>query len=101
MKTNYCDQEEETRYMTIEELAQWIVTNAESGDEKQVNESLHFGMGLYIYAEDAYLLSEGTSEGNNNTFTHLEPSAISDFLRAIYNRDVFIAVYDITVIIEE
>ena len=101
MKATYEDIEEDIRYMTIEELAQWIIEDANTGDEKQVNESLHFGMGLYIWAEDAYLLSEGTSEGNNNTFTHLEPSAISDFLRAIYNRDGFIAVDDITVIIEE
>ena len=85
---------------TINQLAQHIVKRASTGREKQVNESLHFGMGLYIYKEDAYLLQEANrKEGRNSAFTHLNESveAVASYLQALYNRDGYLAI-DSTII---
>ena len=82
------------------QLAKHIVKRANTGREKQVNESLHFGMGLYIWQDDAYLLAtENQEAGRNSAFTHIKPTveAVASYLQALYDRDGYLAI-DSTII---
>lgn len=80
---------------SLEELATYISDNTESGDEIIVNDSLHFGCGLYAYSSDNFVFTGvETEEGKNPVFLHIK-NTYNNILAALRNllcRDGYIDV---------
>jgi hypothetical protein len=70
---------------SLEELATYISDNTESGDEIIVNDSLHFGCGLYAYSSDKFIFTGvETEEGKNPVFLHIK-NTYNNILAALKN----------------
>lgn len=70
---------------SLEELATYISDNTESGDEIIVNDSLHFGCGLYAYSSDDFVFTGvETEEGKNPVFLHIK-NTYNNILAALKN----------------
>lgn len=85
---------------SLEELATYISDNTESGDEIIVNDSLHFGCGLYAYSSDDFVFtSVETEEGKNPVFLHIK-NTYNNILAALKNlvcRDGYLDVNTINI----
>lgn len=70
---------------SLEDLATYISNNTESGEEIIINDSLHFGCGLYAYSSDKFIF-EGveTESGNNSVFLHIK-NTYNNILAALKN----------------
>lgn len=83
---------------TIEQIAHQILRLAETGHEHQVNESLHFGMGLYAYSTDVNefrIMNQGVDIlGINPAFSHfnLDEQTLISFLQFLKGRDGYLAI---------
>lgn len=80
---------------SLEELATYISDNTESGEEIIVNDSLHFGCGLYAYSSDKFIFTGVETEGGQNpVFLHIK-NTYNNVLSALKNllcRDGYIDV---------
>lgn len=85
---------------SLEELATYISDNTESGDEIIVNDSLHFGCGLYAYSSDDFVFTGvETEEGKNPVFLHIK-NTYNNILAALKNlvcRDGYLDVNTINI----
>ena len=70
---------------SLEELAMYISNTTESGEEIIVNDSLHFGCGLYAYSSDNFVFTGvETEEGKNPVFLHIK-NTYNNILSALKN----------------
>lgn len=85
---------------SLEELATYISDNTESGDEIIVNDSLHFGCGLYAYSSDDFVFTGvETEEGKSPVFLHIK-NTYNNILAALENlvcRDGYLDVNTINI----
>jgi len=78
---------------SLEELAIYINKNVQSGNEIIINDSLHFGCGLYAWKSDNFIFTGvETEEGNNNLFLHIKETYNNIFtaLKNLFCRDGYI-----------
>lgn len=69
-----------------------IIRNQNNGNEKTLNDSLMFGMGIYAYAEDVVASGIKYEDRLNDVFKTVPESELENFLSFLQNRDGYLAI---------
>lgn len=78
-------------FKTVEGCFRYIKKNAETGKEKEVNESLHFGMGLYAWSDHVTYSGVPNQTKTNEVFYHFKSDdEIIRFIKYLLTNDGYL-----------
>ena len=80
-------------FKTVEGCFNHLKKNENTGEEKTVNESLHFGMGLYAWSDHVTYSGVSNQVKTNEVFYHFKnDSEIIQFIKFLLNQDGYLEI---------
>lgn len=75
-------------FKTVRGCVNHILKNKETGKEKTINDSLHYGMGLYVYSSDFNICFN--KQKNKNLFVHLDDQELYSFVEFLLLKEGYL-----------